>query len=207
MVVSDVCLCGLPSDAEDPLRERALGVDPIYASSGLSQRPLETDDIRLRFIDRAPAAALLSLRQVSGGGADAARLAWAEREPSAVIESLAGREDVFAAELRARLWKQVDLRSRGLSLVDCSGEDATQRREQVFARDPVLGAITLRGIRSEQGDYWLRQLAPHAPKVVLRSIGNRGRFCDVAMRVFNNAGREHPDRGFILQATDGGATR
>jgi dTMP kinase len=173
LLEQEPALCSWSMDAEDPLRERALELDPIHALSGLSRKPLETDDLRLRCIDRAPAAALSSLRHVSGGDADAVRLAWAEREPSAVIESLAGREDSFATDLRAGLWKQADFRSRGLSLVGCRGEDAAQRREQVFARDPVLGAITLRGVTTEQGDYWLRQLAPHAAKVVLRSLTGR----------------------------------
>lgn len=166
-------LCSWSMDVEDPLREQALALDPNYALSGLSRKPLDADDFRLRSIDRAPVAAFSSLRQVVGGQADEARLAWAEREPSAVIESLAGRDDSFATELRARLWKPADPRARALSLLGCSGEEATQRREQIFGRDPVLAAITLRGISSEQGDYWLRLLAPHAAKVVLRSLTGR----------------------------------
>jgi len=173
LLEQETALSAWSMDVDDPLRERALTLDPVYALSGLSRKPLEADDIRLRHIDRAPIAALLSLRHVAGGEADAARLAWAEREPSAVIESLAGREDKFAVELRARLWKAAELRSRALSLLGCSGEDATSRREQIFSRDPVLAAITLRGVFLAQGDAWLRMLAPHAAKVVLRAITGR----------------------------------
>lgn len=178
-------------DPEDPLRERALDIDAAYALSGLARRPLGVDDIRLKYTERAASAALLSLRYLVGGEADQARSAWAEREPSAVIESLAGREDGFANELRARLWKAAAPRSRALSLLACNGDEAWRRREQISERDPVGVALTLRGLVSTRGDSWLQMLMPHAAKIVLRALVGRSDHVAQAMRdALAETGRE-----------------
>lgn len=178
-------------DAEDPLRQQALDVDPSYALSGLTRKPLDSDDIRLRFVERAPAAAFSSLRFALGGEADALRSAWAEREPSAVLVSLSGREDPFANDLRTRVWKAADSRARAASLVGCNGDDAWKRREHLYERDPILAATTLRGLVSDRGDAWLRHLVPFAAKIVLRCLS--GRADDAAYELRNElfeSGRE-----------------
>ncbi|HEX4352396.1 MAG TPA: dTMP kinase, partial [Polyangiales bacterium] len=139
-------------DADDPLREIAVELEPEYALRGLHGKPLTgPDDIRLRTIARAPRAALLALRGVHDEASDALRREHARGEPDAVLSSLAFRDDVSAWQLRALAWTDGSDEARALSLIGCVDPRGAELRARLFANHPLLAIESLRGTRSEQG--------------------------------------------------------
>lgn len=166
-------------DPLDPLRERFLESQPDYALRGLSRCPLgeaphsSQPDMRLAVLANAPGPALRALRYVGGAEADALRERYAAEQPGAVLASLSGRQDAAALNLRARCWKDAELLDRVSSLVGCDDQDAWQRREKLFEKNPEQAVATLRRVSGERADELLRWLAPHMPKLVLGAIAGR----------------------------------
>ncbi len=160
-------------DREDPLRKRAAELQPQYSLSGLQRRPIITDDIRLDFVEKDPDAVLRALRHTEGPQADALRSQLVPSHPGSVVDSLSGREDDWAQDLRARHWDRADPHQRANSLAACSGEKCARLREDLFDKHPVRGLSTLRGVRAERADPWLRRYAECAPKSVVQALGGR----------------------------------
>jgi dTMP kinase len=161
-------------DADDPLREAAAARSPEYALRGWVSRPLSgPSDLRLRWLERAPAAAIAALRYVHDAQSDSVRERYGQSQPDAVLGSLAGRTDDRGWQLRTAAWPDASDNARALSLVGCEGERANALRAELFETSPLLGLASLRGVHSKQGDAWLQRYAPHAPKLVLAALAGR----------------------------------
>lgn len=175
-------------DRHDPSREvlatEAFG-DPIHALFGLRRVPLQPDDLRLRCAARAPVAVARALLGVSGRTSDELRRSLlaampAQRDPAsrqalagALLESLAGREDQFALELRELLWAEADSFDRAASLRGCVLPEAERLRAELFEIDPARALDSLRGIAPALADPRLEQYAATAPRLVLRALHGR----------------------------------
>jgi dTMP kinase len=167
-------LAAFTLDEADPLRDAAAEREPDYALRAWHCRPLSgDDDLRMRLLPHATEAVLRSLRGVHGARADALREQFAAQQPSAVLESLAGRDDANAWQLRDRLWEEADDDARVQSLVGCSAGRSAELRNQLFDKNPLLALDSLRSTRSQQGDAWLYAARQHAPKLVLSAITGR----------------------------------
>ncbi|MGD8858856.1 MAG: dTMP kinase [Myxococcales bacterium] len=163
-------------DPEDPLRERAASHPRTRARalSGLSRRPIEGEhDVRLRLLPEEPDAALAALRHQDEPAIDALRERYAELARDGVLQSLVGREDAFAEELRERCWKGADDRARATSLRFCGGRRAWKLREKLLERNPVAALTSLRGLTDEHATGLLEDYAERAPRVVLDVLGSR----------------------------------
>jgi dTMP kinase len=163
-------------DPDDPLREQA-AAEPrarARALSGLSRRPIEgDDDVRLRLLPVEPDAALSALRHQDDPAIDALRESYAELAREGVLQSLVGREDAFAEELRERCWKGADDRARATSLRFCGGRRAWKLREKLLEKNPVAGLTSLRGLSDDRATAWLEDYAGRAPRTVLEVLGPR----------------------------------
>ncbi len=160
-------------DREDALRSRLLDAEPIYALSGWQRRPLDEDDLRERHASLYPVAVLRALKGVDGERADAIRRALTSVAPGAVVESVQGREDAWAEQLRDEQWSEADPYERAESLIGCSGEAAARRRERLLAKHPAQGLASLRGVAPEHADVLLRHWSERAPKAVVRALAGR----------------------------------
>lgn len=160
-------------DPEDPLRAAAAEIQPDYALRGLSKRPLQPEDLRTLFMDRAPSAAINALKFVDGPQADALRERFASVVAGAVLSSLTGRSDELALKLRQQLWKEAELPQRAASLAFCSDADAWKRREKLLESTPYTALGTLRGLRGGRADELLQYYAPRIPKAVLGALSGR----------------------------------
>jgi dTMP kinase len=176
-------------DDADPLREElALGDvgDPIHALAHLRGVPLAPDDLRLRCARQAPVAVARALLGVSGPASDELRRSLVAAIPAqrdsarrqaiagGLLESVAGREDRFAFQLRALLWPEADNFDRAASLRGCSGARAEVLRYELFEIDPARALDSLRGIDPRLADERLEYYAATAPKPVLRALSGRG---------------------------------
>jgi dTMP kinase len=176
-------------DDSDGLREElALGDvgDPIHALSHLRRVPLAEDDLRLRCAAKAPMAVARALQGLSCRASDELRRNLvaaipAQRDPArrqgiagGLLESLAGREDRFAFELRSLLWSEADNFDRAASLRGCSGVKAETLRSELFELDPARALDSLRGVDARLADERLEYYAATAPKPVLRALAGRG---------------------------------
>ncbi|MDD9971696.1 MAG: thymidylate kinase [Myxococcales bacterium] len=161
-------------DPEDPLREELVEAEPRYVLRGQGRRPWEgPTDLRNRVLGRVPEAAIAALRHQDAPDTDALRQRHADSYPDAVLASLAGREDPVAEALRQRCWKPGSDRGRAASLAFCQSEEAWKRREKLFAKHPVLGLSTLRGVSDPRADAYLERYLDTAPKHVLAALGGR----------------------------------
>jgi dTMP kinase len=175
-------------DRADPLlTELALsdGGDPIHALANLRRVPLAEDDLRLRCAAKSPVAVARALLGVCGRAADELRRSLVAAIPSqhdlerrraiagGLLESLAGREDRFASELRELLWPEADNFNRAASLRGCSGDKAEQLRAELFEIDPARALDSLRGVDPQLADERLEHYAATAPKPVLRALFGR----------------------------------
>ena len=173
-LAEEPALTAFTLDADDPLRERACQLEPQYALAGLVGKPLTTNDLRLRVAEVAPAASLHALRGLADGAADALRARYLDHHPGAILESLAGRDDARAWQLRERAWEACDdEHTRAISLTGCADPRSHELRRELFERDPMLGLISLRGTHTETGDAWLTRTKHHAPKLVLAALAGR----------------------------------
>jgi dTMP kinase len=167
-------LCAASLDPEDPLRELLAEVEPEYALRSLMRRPLSgAADLRLRLLERHPAACIAALRNLRDAQADAMRERCAEQCPDAVAGSLQGREDARAQALRERCWSRASDSARAASLAWCRGEVAWREREALFERDPVLGLDSLLGVHDSRAQSWLERYAALAPKTVIGALAGR----------------------------------
>lgn len=161
-------------DVTDPLRETLAEVAPDHALRGQARRPWQgATDLRARLLERAPRAVLSALRHQSCAETDAIRHRLVKTHPDGVLVSLSGREDPEAKALRDLCWPLGSERARATSLLFCHGEDAWERRQALFAKHPVAGLGTLRGIRDARADAWLERYQQVAPKRVLRALSGR----------------------------------
>lgn len=161
-------------DPEDPLRALAAEAQPDYALRQLSKRPLSgADDLRVRFMDRAPAAAINALKFVDSFEADALREKYCLQAPGAVLGSLTGRSDPTAVSWRERLWKASEIGPRAASIAFCSDADAWRRREKLFEAAPLSALGTLRGLSCARTNALLQYYVTRAPKVVLGALTGR----------------------------------
>jgi dTMP kinase len=161
-------------DAEDPLREAALRLEPEYALVGLVGKPLGgAEDLRVRSLASAAGAALRALRGLSEKESDRLRADFIDHEPDAVLASLAFRDDPVAWTLRERAWSDAQDDARAHSLMGCVELRSAELREVLFERNPVLGLTSLRGTATARGDVWLRTASEHAPKLVLAALAGR----------------------------------
>jgi len=161
-------------DPTDPLRDKAAEREPEYALRGWSRRPLSgSEDLRVRLLGPAPAAAIKALRHVDDPEADELRAECSDRVPGAVVASLTGREDHVAEELRRRCWSRAEPEDHSASLTFCGGETAWRLREQLLASQPVLGLESLRGVTGPRTQEVLEAYADRAPKIVLRALSGR----------------------------------
>jgi dTMP kinase len=161
-------------DPLDPLREKAAEREPDYALRGWARRPLSgSEDLRVRLLGPAPAAAISALKHVDDPEADELRAECADRVPGAVVASLTGREDHVAEELRRRCWSRAEPEEHSASLTLCGGETAWRLREQLMSSQPVLGLESLRGVAGARAQELLEAFADRAPKTVLRALSGR----------------------------------
>lgn len=175
-------LCAFGLDAEDPLREELAMLEPAYALRGLGGRPLEGPrDLRLRLLERAPAACLQALWHLSDPESDRIREQALDVCPDDVLARLAGREDAAGLALRERCLASASDRALSLGLRRCTDTRAWQLREQLFDRDPVYGLRSLRGVSGERAQAWLESFAESAPSAVLDALS--GRSDDAAYRL------------------------
>jgi len=197
----DPTLAAWGLDAEDPLREELVSVAPQHALSGWVRKPLAgKDDLRIRMQDVHPRFVAKGLRYLEGGEADRMREALAERAPSEVVESLCGREDSFAEEMRARLWKKASVAHAAASLVWCTGDKASRLRASLFERDPAIALRSIRGLDDARSREWMTRYAPLAPKAVLRALTSNGsEFAHSLRRQLIDTGREAIDSLGALQ--------
>lgn len=173
------------SDEHDELLCGWTDASLIHALAHLRGRPLADDDVRLRWAARAPEAVARALVGVLGRAADQLRRSLVAAIPSlqaparrqalagGLLESLAGREDRFALELRQLLWAEADNFDRATSLRGCSGTQAEQLRCQLFDLDPARALASLRGVDPSLADPHLEHHAARAPKLVLRALLGR----------------------------------
>lgn len=172
-------LSGAPE--EDRLREQLAAVEPDYALAGLRGRPPGPDDLRLR-PTTAAAAGVRALRGVAGPVADQRRRELVDIVPGAVVESLAGRDDAAAEDLRARAWAGADAWERTASLIGCSGADAWRRRDELLAQAPWIGLESLAGTLGPRTDACLARHAATAPRAVLAALVGRNDAAAHALR-------------------------
>jgi dTMP kinase len=185
----DPSLVGWALDRTDPLREQLATAewgDPIHALAGLRGVPLADDDVRIRRVNKAPIAVARALVGVSGRAADELRrrlvaMISAQSNPTrrqaiagGLLESLAGREDTFAFDLRELLWPEADAFDRAAGLRGCSSARAERLRAELFEVDPARALASLRGVDPRLADHRLEHYAATAPKLVLRAIAGRG---------------------------------
>lgn len=167
-------VCAWALDAEDPLRERALHVEPDYALRGWSRRPLDgASDLRLQMLEQCPTAVLSTLKHLTCDLSERLRYQYADRDPSGVLMSLVGRQDQAAVELRRRCWKEASIEARATSLAFCADEEAWRQRERLLEKAPQLALESLRGVNDERADRVLEGYAAKAPKPVLRALSGR----------------------------------
>lgn len=197
-------------DPEDPLREQACQLEPEFGLSGLAWRPLSgPDDLRITLSGRAPAASLRALRGVADRLSDDLRARYVVSEPGAVLESLGGRDDDAAWQLREKAWDACDdLHSRAVSLTGCSSPRSHQLRERLFEDNPLLGLTSLRGVQSEAGDAQLLRTRQHAPKLVLSALAGRSdefayrlrdQLFETGREVIDTVRRLPDDAAFVLR--------
>lgn len=161
-------------DEEDPIREAMFEVEPRYALRGLRKSPfLGNRDLRMRMLGVDPTAALSSLRYQLEPEFDLMRERHVESAPDGVLKSLAGREDAFAVDLRARCWKAGTDAARASSLADCTGEPAWKLRERLMDKHPIVGLKTVVGLVDPRVDRWLELYSEKAPKRVLAALSRR----------------------------------
>jgi dTMP kinase len=173
-LASEPALVAFTLDLDDPLRETVAEIEPEYALRGLYGKPLAgANDLRARALARAPAAAINALRYLACTESDALRARYAESEPDAVLNSLAGRDDQGAWLLRERAWEAGTDAARALSLTGCVSEHASAKRELLFDKNPVVALTSLRSTRTPLGDSWLARTKHHAPKLVLAALAGR----------------------------------
>jgi len=171
---TECALVAFTLDPEDPLREAAAEREPDYALRGLYGKPLSgPDDLRLRLLARAPAAAINALRHVRDAHSDSLRASHAESQPDAVLLSLSGRDDDDAWALRERAWGAALDDSRAATLTGCVSERANSLRAKLFDKNPLVALSSLRATRTPLGDEWLAQVKHHAPKLVLTALSGR----------------------------------
>ncbi|NVB43347.1 hypothetical protein G6O69_36315 [Pseudenhygromyxa sp. WMMC2535] len=172
------------ADPHDPLLERALATAPQLVLERLARTPRTTDldPLRARLAAEHPREVARSLRGLAGRDADALRLRLAELDSpdshdsgalGAVVESLGGRCDTFAHELRARLWRHADSYERAASLRGCDDAESWRRRERLFERDPAVALSSLLGLHGPRVDDLLDAYAGRAPKPVLQALAGR----------------------------------
>ena len=160
------------ADLDDPLLERASEIWPERVLERISALP-RAAHLRLELMASHPEVVARSLVRVAGAEADRMREVLARRAPGAVLESLLGRSDAFALELRARLWKHGDSYERALSLQHCDDPDAWRRRARLLEKDPAVTIPTLVGLPPERVDSILIYFAALAPKSVLKALRGR----------------------------------
>ena len=191
---TDAQLVAWALDSTDPLRSQLVQTSPEYALSGLKRCPLVEDDLRWQWREQHTDAVLRSLRHLTGGLADELRQHYASSLPGAVLDSLCAREDALALELRAACWSAGTPEERRSSLTGCSGEDAWKRRRKLFAKQPISGVQSLRGVRCEEGDELLQHFRFTAPKPVLSALSGRSDSLAQRLRAqLTDAGREVMD--------------
>ena len=181
-------------DAEDPLRADAAARDALYALSGLSGRGLQPDDLRVQMARSEPAAVLRGLKGVVSEPADALRSQLADRAPGSVVESLAGRDDAFARELREGYWEDADAYERAASLARCTSDAAWRLRTKLLETHGFIAVESLVGAQPERADPWIERYAPYAPRAVLRGlVGRSDGFAHRMRRELMATGREVAD--------------
>ncbi|MEM7157658.1 MAG: dTMP kinase [Myxococcota bacterium] len=187
-------------DPEDPLGPGLAETDAKRVFSGWIRKPLSgPDDLRVRLATKEPAAVASSLRHNLSPEADALRTQLAEAAPGEVIESLAGREDAFATQLRARLWSQATVTQAANSLVRCEGKEAWTQRNELFERDPAMALKSVRGLSDAETHRLLARYSTQAPKSVLRALTSNGTdFAHDLRRQLVNTGREVIDSVGLL---------
>lgn len=196
-------------DAEDPLREACCEVEPEYALQGYIGRPLSgPDDLRIRYVARAPEACLMAMRGLRDDHSDALRERYVDKFPNAVLQSLAWRDDASAWALRDRAWSEGEDDERASSLVGCTSPRSQERRLKLFDKNPLAALSSLRGTQTEFGDAWLTRMREHAPKRVLSAIGGRSddfayelrdALFETGREVIDTVRRLSDDRAFALR--------
>ena len=181
-LASESALTAWALDAEDPSRVALLATEPYYALRGLRRCPLSgDDDVRLRALERTPAAALDALRYQPAEVVDRLLTRYADEAGDAVLGCLAAREDDFARALRKRLWPKASDAARSNSLSGCDGDEAWGLRRELLEDHPSVGLSTLRGLTGPEVDRWLERYADMAPKPVIGALS--GRTDEVAYRL------------------------
>jgi dTMP kinase len=169
------------TDLEDPLLIQASERAPalvlerlsrVGASSSPGLGPLVAS-LREQLLTSHPDVVARSLARLTGEDADRMRVRLAELAPGAVVESLSGRSDAFALELRERLWKQADIHERAAALQMCEDPDAWRRRERLLEKDPAIVLPSLRGLHPARVDPILSRHVERAPKLVLGALLGR----------------------------------
>jgi dTMP kinase len=171
------------TDVDDPLLTHALDRAPervlerlgrLEGAGALSGTMLAmVASLRERLLTSHPVVVARSLKRIAGEQADRMRERLVELAPGAVVESLAGRSDAFALELRERLWKQGDVHERAASLQMCEDADAWRRREKLLERDPAVVLPSLLGLDPARVDPILARYVERAPKLVLAALWGR----------------------------------
>jgi dTMP kinase len=168
-------------DLDDPLLTHALEHAPERVLERLGRRGASSAGSRLevlaslreQLLTTHPDVVARSLTGIFGEQADRMRARLAELAPGAVLESLAGRSDAFALELRERLWKQAKMHERVACLSRCDDPDAWRRRERLLERDPAIVLPTLGGLEPARVDPILARYLERAPKSVLSALFGR----------------------------------
>ncbi|MET0384524.1 MAG: dTMP kinase [Polyangiales bacterium] len=161
-------------DADDPNREACALLEAEYALQGSVGRPLSgPDDLRVRFLEREPAACLRALRTLSDPESDALRARYAESQADAVLYSLAGRDDAAGWSLRERAWHEGSDEARAISLIGCSAGRSHELRAKLYDKNELLALTSLRSTASATGDAWLEAASRDVPKIVLGALAGR----------------------------------
>jgi dTMP kinase len=169
---------------ERALRTRVIERAPEHVLAGMRGEPLSEDDLRMQWAEREPVAVARSLTGVLGLDADVLRRRLVERLDTlankprkrlagALVESVAGRSDLAAQQLRERGWADADVHERAISLRGCADAWAQHARAELFERDPARALTSLRGLAVELADPWLDRWAEYAPKPALAAIAGR----------------------------------
>jgi dTMP kinase len=175
----EIALAIWAADVDDPLLTRALERAPervlerlsrVGASAGRDRLDLA---LREQLVTSHPDVVARSLSRITSEDADRMRERLVELAPGAVVESLAGRSDAFALELRQRLWKQADIHERAASLRMCEDPDAWRRRERLLEKDPAVVLPSLCGLDPARVDPILSRYVERAPKLVLSALLGR----------------------------------
>ena len=158
------------SDAADPLltSERARDCAPHRVLERLGRHDLArvgplAAELREQLVGSHPDIVARSLRWIADEDADRLREWIVEFAPGAVLESLSGRSDSFAVELRERSWKQADIYERAGCLQGCDDPDAWRRRERMLEKDPAIVLPSLRGLDPARVDPILARHVERAP--------------------------------------------